>query len=186
MSWGEVPKMVKTIAAHLCELDPPHHPAGGPSAMNGWRPLQRLIATWTFRNWEVRTLMAVLWGRCGGRSDAAWLARNPGRRGQGPTTALTRHGPHGDDAIGAIGALSRRSDRAQKMRLAQSTPHHFRRSGRRSAIRPLIAGAPASSRVTVMPAASIRLAPGAQTNGSDSARSLRSAHSVRVAKGRSR
>jgi hypothetical protein len=116
--------------------------------------------------------MASLWGRRGGRSDSAWLARARGRRSPELTTALTRQGPHADDAIGPIWALSHRSDRAQMMRLAQLTPHHFRRSGCRSAIRRLMAGAAAINCVSVMPAASIRLAPCAQTSGSDSAQLL--------------
>lgn len=103
--------------------------------------------------------MAILWGRR--RSDSAWLAR--------PTAALTRRGPHGDDAVGPISALSHRSNRAQMLRRAQSTPHHFRRRDRRSAIRALMAGAAATNCVSVVPAASVRLALCAQKNGPDSA-----------------
>jgi hypothetical protein len=40
--------------------------------------------------------MAILRGRR--RSDSAWLARDRGCGGRRPRTALTRHGPHGDDA----------------------------------------------------------------------------------------
>lgn len=168
--------MVKTVGAHLGELDPPYHPAGGFAA----RPASRA------RGYEwVRAsstpgrclgflqlggaLMTILCGRRGGRLASAWLAHDRGSTGPGPTTALTRHGSHADDTVGPICGLSHRRGQMQMMRLAQSTPHHFCRRGRRSAIRRLMAGAAAIYCVSVMPAASIRLAPCAQTNGSDSA-----------------
>jgi hypothetical protein len=47
--------------------------------------------------------MAILRGRR--RSDSAWLARDRGCGGRRPRTALTRHGPHGDDARSAMRAL---------------------------------------------------------------------------------
>jgi hypothetical protein len=130
--------------------------------------------------------MTTLWGRRGGRLASAWLAHDRGSTGPGPTTALKRHGSHADDTVGPIRGLSHRRDQMQMMRLAQSTPHHFCRRGRRSPIRRLMAGAAAIYCVSVMPAASIRLAPCAQTNGSDSARLFRCASSGPVAKGRSR
>jgi hypothetical protein len=130
--------------------------------------------------------MAMLWGRRGGRSDSAWLARDRGSTGSGPTTALTRHAPRADDTVGPICGLSHRRERTQIMRLAQSTPHQFRRRIGRSAIRRLMAGAGAMNCVSVMAAASIRLAPCAQTNRSGSARLFRCTRSGRVAKGRSR
>jgi hypothetical protein len=96
------------------------------------------------------TLMAVLWGRRGGRSDSAWLARNRGSTGPRTTTALTRHGRHANDTVGPTWA-PHPSDRTQMRRLEQSTPHHFRRRGRRWAIRRPMAGAAAINCVSVMP-----------------------------------
>ena len=190
--------MVKTVATHLCELDPPQqssrrvcHPAGvwgerwrrhGDEWVGASSTPDRYLDFLQLRG----TPIAILLGRRGGRSGSAWLARDRGSTGRRPTRALTRHGPHADDTVGPIWALSHRSDRTRMMRLAQSSPHHFRRRGRRSAIRRQMAGAAAINCVSVMPAASIRLAPWAQTNGSDSARWFRCARSGRVAKGRSR
>jgi len=190
--------MVKTVATHLCELDPPQqssrrvcHPAGvwgerwrrhGDEWVGASSTPDRYLDFLQLRG----TPIAILLGRRGGRSGSAWLARDRGSTGRRPTRALTRHGPHADDTVGPIWALSHRSDRTRMMRLAQSSPHHFRRRGRRSAIRRQMAGAAAINCVSVMPAASIRLAPWAQTNGSDSARWFRCSRSGRVAKGRSR
>jgi len=190
--------MVKTVATHLCELDPPQqssrrvcHPAGvwgerwrrhGDECVGASSTPDRYLDFLQLRG----TPIAILLGRRGGRSGSAWLARDRGSTGRRPTRALTRHGPHADDTVGPIWALSHRSDRTRMMRLAQSSPHHFRRRGRRSAIRRQMAGAAAINCVSVMPAASIRLAPWAQTNGSDSAGGFRCARSGRVAKGRSR
>jgi hypothetical protein len=189
--------MVKTFATHLCELNPPHssrrirHPAGvwgerWRSHADEWvgasSTPDRYLDFLQLRG----TLMAILRGRRGGRSDSARLARDRGSTGRRPMTALTGRGPPADDTVGPIWALSHRSDRTRMMRLAQSSPHHFRRRGGRSAIRRQMAGAAAMNCVSVMPAASIRLASCAQTNGSDSARWFRCARSSRVAKGRSR
>jgi hypothetical protein len=184
--------MVKTVARHLYELDPPQHPAGGFASRQGerWRGYadEWVGASSTPDRYLDflqlgGTLMAFLRGRRGGRSDSAWLARHRDPTGRRPITALTRQGPHADDTVGPVW-VSHRSDGTRVMRLAQSTPHHFPRRGRRSPIRPLMAGAAAVNCVSVMPAASIRLAPCAQTNGSDSARWFRCARSGRVAKGR--
>jgi hypothetical protein len=195
---GRSAKMVKTAATHLCELDAPPPPAGGFATRRASRVSAGAVRAYEWVGTASTpdryldflqlgdTLMGISWGRRGGRSDSAWLDRDRGFRDRGPTTALTRHGSHGDDTIGPIWALSHRSDRTPMVRLAQLTPHHFRRGGRRSAIRRLMAGAAAFDCVSVMPAASIRLAPCGQTNGSGSARLLRCARSGCVAKGRSR
>jgi hypothetical protein len=105
--------------------------------------------------------MAILRGRR--RSDSAWLARDRGCGGRRPRTALTRHGPHGDDAAVApqqpgadVAActINPASFPSKRSPIGDESPDGWRRS---------------HNRVSVVPAAWIRLALGAQKNGSDSA-----------------
>jgi hypothetical protein len=183
MSLGRSAKMTKMKAMHSREIGLARHPVGVRRNGHEWVGVRSTPDRCSDFLQPGGTLVAILWGRRGGRSDWVWSARgrierHRGCTGPAPVTLLTPRNPCGDDGVDPTRAPSCRNDGAQTIRLAQSVRrspisdkaadnwhrrHHLRRQ--------LTSGA------------SIRLAPCARTDGSDCTVLLGRPSPGRVAKG---
>ena len=192
MCLGRSVKMIKMIVMHSREIGLARHPVGVGRNGHEWAGVRSTPDSCSDFLQPGGTLMAIPWGRRSGHSDSAWSARGRigrhcGCAGPGPVTLLARRDPYGDDAADRTGAPSCRNDRARTVVLAQLAPHHFPRTGRRSALRPLIVGTAAiTCDVRVAPGASMRLAPCVRTDGAARTMLLGGPSPGRVAKGRLR
>jgi hypothetical protein len=117
--------MTKMMAMHSREIGLARHPVGVRRNGREWVGVRSTPDRCSDFLQRGGTLVAILWGRRGGRSDWAWSARGRierrrGCTGPAPVTLLTRRNLCGDDGVDPTRAASCRNDGAQTMLLAQS------------------------------------------------------------------